>query len=45
VTMEESGVSKRLSVRFEDVDENGAIRGAETKPQQPASGRRGRDAA
>jgi chromosome segregation protein len=45
VTMEESGVSKRLSVRFEDVDENGAIRGAEAKPQQPASGRRGRDAA
>lgn len=26
VTMEESGVSKRLSVRFEDVDENGEIR-------------------
>ncbi len=42
VTMEESGVSKRLSVRFEDVDENGAIRGAAS--QQPAS-RRGRDAA
>ncbi|HEV8003066.1 MAG TPA: AAA family ATPase, partial [Planctomycetaceae bacterium] len=44
VTMEESGVSKRLSVRFEDVDENGAIRGAESQPQRP-SGRRGRDAA
>jgi chromosome segregation protein len=46
VTMEESGVSKRLSVRFEDVDENGAIRGSESKsqPQRPA-GRRGRDAA
>ncbi len=42
VTMEESGVSKRLSVRFEDVDENGAIRGAASQP--PAS-RRGRDAA
>jgi chromosome segregation protein len=42
VTMEESGVSKRLSVRFEDVDENGAIRGAAS--QQPAP-RRGRDAA
>jgi len=27
VTMEESGVSKRLSVRFDDVDENGEIRG------------------
>jgi chromosome segregation protein len=26
VTMEESGVSKRLSVRFDDVDENGEIR-------------------
>ena len=46
VTMEESGVSKRLSVRFEDVDENGAIRGAESKsqPQRP-TGRKGRDAA
>jgi chromosome segregation protein len=44
VTMEESGVSKRLSVRFEDVDENGAIRGTESKSQRPA-GRRGRDAA
>jgi chromosome segregation protein len=44
VTMEESGVSKRLSVRFEDVDENGAIRGSE--PQSPrTTGRRGRDAA
>ncbi len=42
VTMEESGVSKRLSVRFEDVDENGAFRGAAS--QQPAP-RRGRDAA
>ena len=28
VTMEESGVSKRLSVRFDDVDEKGEIRGA-----------------
>jgi chromosome segregation protein len=46
VTMEESGVSKRLSVRFEDVDENGEIRGAESKPQpQRPTGRRGRDAA
>jgi chromosome segregation protein len=46
VTMEESGVSKRLSVRFEDVDENGAIRGAEASSQAPRSaGRRGRDAA
>jgi chromosome segregation protein len=44
VTMEESGVSKRLSVRFEDVDENGAIRGSETQSPRPA-GRRGRDAA
>jgi hypothetical protein len=44
--MEESGVSKRLSVRFEDVDENGAIRGAEPSSQAPRStGRRGRDAA
>ncbi len=42
VTMEESGVSKRLSVRFEDVDENGAIRNSGA--QQPAP-RRGRDAA
>jgi hypothetical protein len=42
--MEESGVSKRLSVRFEDVDENGAIRGADSSAQRPA-GRRGRDAA
>ncbi len=41
VTMEESGVSKRLSVRFEDVDENGAIRGAASPPPP----RRGRDAA
>ncbi len=37
VTMEESGVSKRLSVRFDDVDENGEIRAA--------AGRRTRDAA
>jgi hypothetical protein len=44
--MEVSGVSKRLSVRFEDVDENGAIRGTESKPQpQRPAGRRGRDAA
>lgn len=26
VTMEESGVSKRLSVRFDDISENGEIR-------------------
>jgi chromosome segregation protein len=46
VTMEESGVSKRLSVRFEDVDENGAIRGTDSSPQpQRPAGRRGRDAA
>jgi chromosome segregation protein len=44
VTMEESGVSKRLSVRFEDVDENGEIRGAGSQSQRP-TGRRGRDAA
>jgi chromosome segregation protein len=44
VTMEESGVSKRLSVRFEDVDEDGAIRGTESSAQRPAT-RRGRDAA
>jgi chromosome segregation protein len=44
VTMEESGVSKRLSVRFEDVDENGAIRGADSSAQR-APARRGRDAA
>jgi chromosome segregation protein len=44
VTMEESGVSKRLSVRFEDVDENGEIRGAASQSQRP-TGRRGRDAA
>jgi chromosome segregation protein len=46
VTMEESGISKRLSVRFEDVDENGAIRNADSSPQpQRPAGRRGRDAA
>jgi chromosome segregation protein len=28
VTMEESGVSKRVSVRFEDVSEDGQIRPA-----------------
>jgi chromosome segregation protein len=44
VTMEESGVSKRLSVRFEDVDENGEIRNTGTQSQRP-TGRRGRDAA
>ena len=42
VTMEESGVSKRLSVRFDDVDENGEIRGGNAEQQTP---RRGRDAA
>ena len=33
VTMEESGVSKRMSVRFEDVSEDGHIR----TPSQPAA--------
>ncbi len=42
VTMEESGVSKRLSVRFEDVGENGEIR-SPGGSRQPS--RRDRDAA
>jgi chromosome segregation protein len=34
VTMEESGVSKRMSVRFEDVSEDGHFR---TPPQSSAA--------
>jgi chromosome segregation protein len=45
VTMEESGVSKRLSVRFEDVGEDGAIHGAESAQPGRTANRRGRDAA
>jgi chromosome segregation protein len=38
VTMQESGVSKQVSVRFEDVSENGEIRiSAEASEQPPAS--------
>jgi chromosome segregation protein len=39
VTMQESGVSKQVSVRFEDVSENGEIRSdaaADREPPQPA---------
>jgi chromosome segregation protein len=42
ITMEESGISKRLAVRFEEVGENGEIRGGNPAPATP---RRGRDAA
>ncbi len=40
VTMQESGVSKQVSVRFEDVSENGEIRSdavADREPPQPAA--------
>ena len=42
VTMQESGVSKRVSVRFEDVSENGEIRpgaGEAGEPPAPESSR------
>jgi chromosome segregation protein len=38
VTMEESGVSKRLSVRFDDVDEKGEIRGASAEQKTARRG-------
>ena len=38
VTMQESGVSKRVSVRFEDVSEDGEIDPEVVKQQQPADG-------
>src|SRR5207249_8923520 len=36
VTMQESGVSKRVSVRFEDVSENGEIRHGAGEGEPPA---------
>jgi chromosome segregation protein len=36
VTMQESGVSKQVSVRFEDVSENGEIRVTPTRREEPA---------
>jgi chromosome segregation protein len=47
VTMEQSGVSKRMSVRFDEVGENGELKtgGAKTTEKSPGSDRRGRDAA
>jgi chromosome segregation protein len=38
VTMEESGVSKRVSVRFEDVSEDGHIRTASLRPRDESHG-------
>ena len=35
VTMQESGVSKQVSVRFEDVSDNGEIRVSATHPTDP----------
>jgi chromosome segregation protein len=37
VTMEESGVSKQVSVRFEDVSEDGHIRPQDIARKAPAS--------
>jgi len=37
VTMQESGVSKRVSVRFEDVSEDGQIKTFQDEPSVPAS--------
>ena len=37
VTMQESGVSKRVSVRFEDVSENGEIQLADSSAAEPIS--------
>jgi chromosome segregation protein len=34
VTMQESGVSKQVAVRFEDVDEEGKILSTDNKPAQ-----------
>ncbi|MGE3314722.1 MAG: chromosome segregation protein SMC [Planctomycetaceae bacterium] len=47
VTMEQSGVSKRMSVRFDEVGENGELKtgGAKSSEKSPASNRRDRDAA
>jgi chromosome segregation protein len=48
ITMQESGVSKRVSVRFEDVSEDGrisedAVRRSERETAEPAKGTEGED--
>ena len=51
VTMQESGVSKRVSVRFEDVSDDGHIseaallRSEEETPAEPEDSGEGRDVA
>ena len=37
VTMQESGISKRVSVRFEDVSENGEITAFTQPAEEPSS--------
>ncbi len=37
VTMQESGISKRVAVRFEDVSENGEIRSGREQADEEAA--------
>jgi chromosome segregation protein len=45
ITMQESGVSKRVSVRFEDIGEDGRIRSPARRADEPPSSLPARHAA